>query len=109
MPDDPQGTLLTLEGLDEAAFVAHTRCRSVPQVRSAGYLTVWTPQVQVIHHGTVMHEEAALQALREKWPGYLENDPAYNANHAHMGKTLAWVLQQLWSGRCWSVNRQVSH
>lgn len=79
---------LALEGLDEAAFMAHYAdidlCLKSAQ---AGYLTVWTPQVQVIHHGTVMHEEAALQALREKWPGYLENDPAYNASHARTGKT----------------------
>ena len=79
---------LALEGLDEAAFMAHYAdidlCLKSAQ---AGYLTVWTPQVQVIHHGTVMHEEAALQALREKWPGYLENDPAYNTSHARTGKT----------------------
>ena len=46
----------------------------------AGYLTVWTPLVQVLHTGELPQASEALQALREKWSGAFAQDPAYNAN-----------------------------
>jgi hypothetical protein len=47
---------------------------------------VWTPQVQVIHPGTLPDAPQALQALREKWPGPFQHDLAYNKNLALTGK-----------------------
>ncbi|MNJ17339.1 N-acetylglucosaminyl-diphospho-decaprenol L-rhamnosyltransferase [compost metagenome] len=79
--------LLALGGLDEEQFAAHySDVDLCLKAAGAGYLTVWTPQAQVIHHGVVGHDQATLQALGEKWPDYLTRDPAYNANHTRTGK-----------------------
>ncbi|WP_223544356.1 TIGR00180 family glycosyltransferase [Pseudomonas sp. A-B-19] len=55
----------------------------------AGYLTVWTPLVQVIHSGEVPQVPQALDALREKWAAAFAQDQAYNANLALSGKGFA--------------------
>ena len=52
----------------------------------AGYLVVWTPQVQVIHPGNLPDAPHALEALREKWAGPFQHDLAYNKNLALTGK-----------------------
>lgn len=68
-----------LGGLDEAdfaeAFADVDLCLKAAQ---AGYLTVWTPQVQVVHPGTVVQSPGALEVLRDKWPAAFEHDTAYN-------------------------------
>ncbi|WP_109511858.1 TIGR00180 family glycosyltransferase [Pseudomonas ovata] len=68
-----------LGGLDEGdfaeAFADVDLCLKAGQ---AGYLTVWTPQVQVVHPGTVVQSADALEALRSKWPAAFEHDTAYN-------------------------------
>lgn len=57
-----------LEGLDETTFAhAHGDVDLCLKAAAAGLLTVWTPQVQVIHPGVVAEDEAALAALRAKW------------------------------------------
>ncbi|WP_322364472.1 TIGR00180 family glycosyltransferase [Pseudomonas sp. Teo4] len=57
-----------LEGLDEMTFAhAHGDVDLCLKAAAAGLLTVWTPQVQVIHPGAVAKDEAALAALRAKW------------------------------------------
>lgn len=57
-----------LEGLDEAVFAhAHGDVDLCLKAAAAGLLTVWTPQVQVIHPGTLVEDEVALAALRAKW------------------------------------------
>jgi GT2 family glycosyltransferase len=55
----------------------------------AGYLTVWTPLVQVIHSGDLSQAPQALSALREKWSAHFAQDSAYNANLALTGKGFA--------------------
>ncbi|SDO34590.1 glycosyltransferase domain-containing protein [Pseudomonas arsenicoxydans] len=55
----------------------------------AGYLTVWTPRVQVIHPGEVAQAPQVLDALREKWAAAFAQDQAYNANLALTGKGFA--------------------
>jgi len=74
-------------GLDEEhlaeAFSDVDLCLKIGQ---SGYLTVWTPQVQVIHPGTLPESPQALAALRDKWTGAFEHDLAYNKNLALTGK-----------------------
>jgi GT2 family glycosyltransferase len=74
-------------GLDEGAFAAAfgdvDLCLKAGQ---AGYLTVWTPHVQVIHHGVVHSTDEALAALKNKWAGSFGQDEAYNKNLALNGE-----------------------
>jgi len=57
-----------LQGLDETTFAhAHADVDLCLKAAEAGLLTVWTPQVQVVHPGKVVADEAALAALRAKW------------------------------------------
>jgi glycosyltransferase domain-containing protein len=74
-------------GLDEQAFAdAWSDVDLCLKVAGAGYLTVWTPQVQVIHPGTLPEAPQALAALRDKWAGQFQHDLAYNQNLAKTGK-----------------------
>ncbi|MBK5355250.1 TIGR00180 family glycosyltransferase [Pseudomonas sp. TH41] len=74
-------------GLDEGAFSdAFGDVDLCLKVGQAGYLVVWTPQVQVIHLGNLPDAPQALQALREKWAGPFQHDLAYNKNLALTGK-----------------------
>jgi hypothetical protein len=76
-----------LGGLDEGVFAdAFSDVDLCLKVGQAGYLVVWTPQVQVIHPGTMPEAPQALQALRDKWPGPFQHDLAYNKNLALTGK-----------------------
>ncbi|WP_145189412.1 TIGR00180 family glycosyltransferase [Pseudomonas sp. URMO17WK12:I11] len=57
-----------LEGLDEQHFAhAFADVDLCLKAGAAGLLTVWTPQVQVIHHGAMPAEPGVLAALRAKW------------------------------------------
>jgi GT2 family glycosyltransferase len=58
-------------------------CLSAAQ---AGYLTVWTPAVQVLHPGEIAQAPQALAALQEKWSAAFAQDQAYNANLSLTGK-----------------------
>ncbi|MFK7698639.1 TIGR00180 family glycosyltransferase [Pseudomonas caspiana] len=70
-----------LGGLDEGVFAEELNdvdlCLKAGQ---AGYLTVWTPHVQVIHHGVVRAGSEALSALKGKWSAQFAQDEAYNSN-----------------------------
>jgi glycosyltransferase domain-containing protein len=68
------------------------------KVAQAGYLLVWTPQVQLTHPGVLPDAPEALAALREKWADAFARDPAYNPNLAQTGK--AYSLGQA-SGAHW--------
>ncbi|MEB0045458.1 MULTISPECIES: TIGR00180 family glycosyltransferase [unclassified Pseudomonas] len=74
-------------GLDDVVFAEGLSdvdlCLKASQ---AGYLTVWTPLVQVIHSGELPPVPQALDALREKWAAAFAQDPSYNANLALNGK-----------------------
>jgi glycosyltransferase domain-containing protein len=50
------------------------------RVGEAGYLTVWTPHVQVIHSGALDQSEAARQVFGQKWVQALSHDRFYNKN-----------------------------
>ncbi|MFW6753337.1 glycosyltransferase family 2 protein [Pseudomonas glycinae] len=52
----------------------------------AGYLTVWTPLVQVLHDGQLSQAPQALEALAEKWSSVFAQDPAGNPNLILSGK-----------------------
>lgn len=71
----------SLGGLDEEAFAESLGdvdlCLKAAQ---AGYLTVWTPHVQVVHSGVVNAPQPALGALAGKWAAQFAQDEAYNAN-----------------------------
>lgn len=57
-----------LGGLDEDAFAnSYADVDLCLKVAEAGLLTVWTPQVQVIHPSTLPDDAVALAALRQKW------------------------------------------
>ncbi|MBV4484189.1 TIGR00180 family glycosyltransferase [Pseudomonas sp. SWRI153] len=76
-----------LGGLDEVTFAAgYADVDLCLKTGQAGYLTVWTPLVQVLHTGELPQAPAALAALREKWQDAFAQDPAYNANLALTGK-----------------------
>ncbi|RON47011.1 glycosyltransferase family 2 protein [Pseudomonas frederiksbergensis] len=79
-----------LGGLDDATFADGLSdvdlCLKAGQ---AGYLTVWTPLVQVIHPGVVQQGQQVLDALRDKWSAAFAQDQAYNANLALTGKGFA--------------------
>ncbi|MFL6966989.1 TIGR00180 family glycosyltransferase [Pseudomonas alvandae] len=69
------------------------------RVGQAGYLTVWTPHVQVIQPGVLASTPQALAALREKWSGAFAQDRFYNGNLAlqGVGFTLGPVRNVPWT------------
>lgn len=74
-------------GFDEGDFAqAYRDVDLCLKLGSAGYLTVWTPKVDVIHPGTLPNAAEALAALREKWSAQFAHDLAYNRNHQLSGK-----------------------
>ncbi|MFJ4247648.1 TIGR00180 family glycosyltransferase [Pseudomonas sp. NPDC089741] len=76
-----------LGGLDEGIFAdAFSDVDLCLKAGQAGYLTVWTPQVQVLHTGELPKAPESLAALREKWSAVFAQDAAYNANLASTGK-----------------------
>ncbi|RBL72052.1 glycosyl transferase family 2 [Pseudomonas sp. MWU13-2625] len=76
-----------LGGLDEVTFAdGFSDVDLCLKAGQAGYLTVWTPLVQVLHTGELPQAPEALAALREKWSAAFAQDPAYNANLALTGK-----------------------
>ncbi|CAI8832281.1 glycosyltransferase family 2 protein [Pseudomonas sp. IT-P395] len=76
-----------LGGLDEVTFAeGYADVDLCLKAGQAGYLTVWTPLVQVLHTGELPQAPQALATLREKWSGVFAQDPAYNANLALTGK-----------------------
>ena len=89
-----------LGGLDEVTFAdGFSDVDLCLKAGQAGYLTVWTPLVQVLHTGEVPQAPEALATLREKWSSAFAQDPAYNANLALTGKgfTLAENTSINWS------------
>ncbi|MHC8304973.1 TIGR00180 family glycosyltransferase [Pseudomonas sp. PB3P13] len=52
----------------------------------AGFMTVWTPQVQILHPGVPAIGAVGRQVLEEKWSGTMSSDPFYNPNHSQERK-----------------------
>jgi glycosyltransferase domain-containing protein len=75
-----------VEGLDEGFVDGYSDVDLCLKVGQLGFLTVWTPKVQVIHPGNLPDAPQALAALREKWAGAFDHDLAYNKNLALTGK-----------------------
>ncbi|RMU67922.1 Glycosyl transferase protein [Pseudomonas syringae pv. aptata] len=77
----------TVGGLDEEAFAEALGdvdlCLKAAQ---AGYLTVWTPHVQVVHSGVLHAPQQAREALMDKWSAQFAQDEAYNVNLDLHGK-----------------------
>jgi len=59
------------------------------RVGQAGYLTVWTPHVQVIQSGVLASTPQARAALREKWSAVFAQDRFYSGNLALQGAGFA--------------------
>ncbi|MCG6574568.1 TIGR00180 family glycosyltransferase [Pseudomonas sp. AF32] len=77
-------------GLDEELFAeAFADVDLCLKVADAGYLTVWTPQAQMLHPGTLPDAPRALDALRDKWPSRFEQDAMRNPNLALTGAGFA--------------------
>ncbi|MHC8340374.1 TIGR00180 family glycosyltransferase [Pseudomonas sp. HLT2-19-2] len=75
-------------GLDEEHFdEAFGDIDLCLKVADAGYLTVWTPQAQLLHPGLLPEAPQARAALRDKWQARFEQDSAYNQNLALIGKS----------------------
>jgi len=75
-----------LGGLDEECFAeAYADIDLCMKVADYGLLTVWTPQVQIAHPGTLPENPQAEAVLREKWQARFAQDPAYNQNLAVSG------------------------
>ncbi|WP_296182517.1 TIGR00180 family glycosyltransferase [Pseudomonas sp. UBA1879] len=74
-------------GLDEEQFAEGFAdvdlCLKLGQ---AGYLTVWTPHVQIVHPGALPDAPGALAALKDKWAASFAHDLAYNRNLSLTGK-----------------------
>ncbi|KIQ27290.1 TIGR00180 family glycosyltransferase [Pseudomonas viridiflava] len=76
-----------LGGLDAEAFAeALSDIDLCLKSAQAGYLTVWTPHVQVVHDGVVHAPQQALTALMDKWSVQFIQDEAYNANLSLKGQ-----------------------
>ncbi|MDY7560764.1 TIGR00180 family glycosyltransferase [Pseudomonas sp. 10B1] len=74
-------------GLDETDFSeAYSDVDVCLKIGQAGYLIVWTPQVEIIHPGTTPTSEGALEKLRDKWSSQFAHDPAYNSSLSLTGK-----------------------
>lgn len=74
-------------GLDEEHFAeAFGDVDLCLKVADAGLLTVWTPQVQILHPGTLADDPQAAAALRDKWAARFAHDVAYNQNLSLCGK-----------------------
>ncbi|MBN3861295.1 TIGR00180 family glycosyltransferase [Pseudomonas frederiksbergensis] len=74
-------------GLDEERFdEAFADVDLCLKVADAGYLTVWTPQAQLLHPGVLPEATQARAALRDKWQARFAQDVAYNQNLALTGK-----------------------
>lgn len=87
-------------GLDEEHFdEAFADVDLCLKVADAGYLTVWTPQAQLLHPGLLPEASQARAALRDKWQARFEQDWAYNQNLALTGKgfTLGDVSSVNWA------------
>lgn len=70
-------------GLDEAHFAdAFADVDLCLKAADAGYLTVWTPQAQMLHAGTFADAPQTAGALRDKWQARFEHDAARNPNLA---------------------------
>ncbi|WP_423814512.1 glycosyltransferase family 2 protein, partial [Pseudomonas viridiflava] len=67
-----------LGGLDAEAFAeALSDIDLCLKSAQAGYLTVWTPHVQVVHDGVVHAPQQALTALMDEWSVQFIQDEAY--------------------------------
>lgn len=76
----------SLEGFDEGAFSsAFADVDLCLKAAQTGFLTVWTPQVLVVHPGTIDDAPQALQSLRDKWPEAFDHDTAYNRHLSLQG------------------------
>jgi O-antigen biosynthesis protein len=80
-------------GFDETLAVTFNDVDLCLRLRAAGLLVVWTPFATLLHHESfsrnkLVGDEAARRELaeqtlmRERWPDWLEADPAYNTNLA---------------------------
>lgn len=87
-------------GLDQEHFdEAYADVDLCLKVADAGLLTVWTPQVQITHPGTLPDNPQAAAALRDKWPARFEQDSAYNQNLALTGKGFTSANRPALTGR----------
>ncbi|VVN09751.1 hypothetical protein PS662_03788 [Pseudomonas fluorescens] len=79
-----------LGGLDREHFDdAYADVDLCLKVADAGLLTVWTPQVQIVHPGTLPDDSQAVAALRDKWQARFAHDESYNSNLALTGKVFS--------------------
>jgi GT2 family glycosyltransferase len=81
-----------VQGFDEASFaVDFNDIDLCLRVRRAGLRVLWTPHAELFHHesatrGANQSDEQKTrharecQRMRERWPRWLDNDPAYNPN-----------------------------
>lgn len=87
-------------GLDEEHFQeAFADIDLCLKVADAGYLTVWCPQVQLLHPGLLPDAPQLAAALRDKWQARFAQDAAYNQNLSLTGKgfTLGDASSVNWS------------
>lgn len=75
-----------VDGLDEAFVEGYSDVDLCLKIGQLGFMTVWTPKVQIIHPGHLPQAPEALAALRERWAGAFDHDLAYNKNLALTGK-----------------------
>jgi glycosyltransferase domain-containing protein len=74
-------------GLDENDFgLGFSDVDLCLRLAQSGFLTVWTPQVEIVHPGTLPEAPQALEALRDKWADSFADDQAYNKNLTLTGK-----------------------
>jgi len=80
-----------LGGLDERFAVTCNDIDFCLRVMEAGYLNVWTPFAQLIHHESASRGlddvgagrerlRSEVDLFRARWPQYIDNDPFYNPN-----------------------------
>ncbi|WP_346829851.1 TIGR00180 family glycosyltransferase [Pseudomonas abietaniphila] len=75
-----------VDGFDDDRFAdAYADVDLCLKIGQNGFLTVWTPQVHIIHPGHQPDAPTALAAVQEKWAGAFAHDLAYNQNLALTG------------------------
>ena len=80
-----------LDGLDETLSVAFNDVDYCLKVRTLGKKVIYAPQVELVHHESASRGKddtvekktrfaAEIKYMRDKWPSWLDHDPAYNPN-----------------------------
>jgi GT2 family glycosyltransferase len=105
---------LQVGGFDEGRFaVAYNDVDLCLKLRSAGFLIVYTPYAELVHHESVSRGyedspekkarfEREFAAMRTKWEGLLDKDPYYSPNFSKESLQMEYAFPP-YEPRPWEV------